>query len=570
MVSPAGKDEPALDEIRVALDKITGSEVFRHSPQLIAFLRFVVEAALRGESERIKGYTIAVEALGRRADFDPQYDPIVRTEAGRLRRALERYYAGPGAADPVVIEIARGGYVPAFRSRETRRRGWAEWRQLTAVQSAGRRWPAIGVLIVLILVASGIAVWFVWPRTENAAADLSPGNALPVVSLASVEGVGSSSSSTAEFEGLRNRMRDALARFDEINVASGAPVRGTKSSYKRTPPGREPVDEYELTELVDRNADGSVNLTFALLDTDDNTVVWSQSFEHVSPTTDWDATQNAIVRAVATSLAGPFGVIHAHEHGKSALDPRLACLIDAVEYVWNFNIDMHAGVRACLERITRLDPNFAPAFAMLHFVYVREFYNDLNFGPSDPLILERAMQAAQRAVSLKPQSAWAHAALESAYYAMGETAAALAEGDTAVSLNPLDPMTVDHHGVRLVLAGEIDKGEALLRDASKNKIVINANLVDFCLFLVAYLKGDRETASRHANLSFSDRHVLGLVARLLSAKDDPQKAAQIRERLVTLYPKFREDPRRALAKFFPAAGLADRLVHDLREMGAVN
>src|SRR4029077_14223370 len=104
MVSPAGKDEPALDEIRGALDKITGSEVFRHSPQLIAFLRFVVEAALRGESERIKGYTIAVEALGRRADFDPQYDPIVRTEAGRLRRALERYYAGPGAADPVVIE----------------------------------------------------------------------------------------------------------------------------------------------------------------------------------------------------------------------------------------------------------------------------------------------------------------------------------------------------------------------------------------------------------------------------------------------------------------------------------
>ncbi len=207
---------------------------------------------------------------------------------------------------------------------------------------------------------------------------------------------------------------------------------------------------------------------------------------------------------------------------------------------------------------------------MLHFVYMREFYNDLNFGPSDPLILERAMQAAQRAVSLKPQSAWAHAALESAYYAMGETSAALAEGDTAVSLNPLDPMAVDSHGIRLVLAGEIDKGAALLREAGKNKIVINPNLVDFCLFLVAYLKGDRETASRHANLSFSDRHVLGLVARLLSAKDDPQKAAQIRDRLVTLYPKFREDPRRAIAKFFPATGLADRLVHDLREIGAVN
>lgn len=60
MPSRAGKDGPARGEIRAALDQITESEVFRHSPQLIAFLRFVVEAALRGESERIKGYTIAV------------------------------------------------------------------------------------------------------------------------------------------------------------------------------------------------------------------------------------------------------------------------------------------------------------------------------------------------------------------------------------------------------------------------------------------------------------------------------------------------------------------------------
>lgn len=569
MLSAEGKDQPAVDEIRAALDKIAASEVLRHSPQLIAFLRFVVEAALRGESERIKGYTIAVEALGRRADFDPQNDPIVRTEAGRLRRALERYYAGPGAADPVVIEIARGSYVPSFNRRSAPRRR-ADGRQLGGLQSASRRWPLIGVFIVSILAVSALALWSVWPRTETTVADFRAGNGLPVVAIAAVETIGSSSSSAAKFEGLRSRMRDALARFDEINVASGAPAGLVKSSYKRRSSTRAPADEYELTEQVERNPDGSVNLTFALLDADDNTVVWSQTFRDISPAADWDAAQDAIVRAVATSIAEPFGVIHAREHGKPALDPRLACLIDAVEYVWNFNTDMHAGVRACLERVTRLDPNFAPAFAMLHFVYVREFYNDLNFGPSDPLILERAMQAAQRAVSLKPQSAWAHAALESAYYAIGETSAALAEGDTAVSLNPLDPMAVDSHGIRLVLAGEIDKGAALLHEAGKNKIVINPNLVDFCLFLVAYLKGDRETASRHANLSFSDRHVLGLVARLLSAKDDPRKAAQIRDRLVTLYPKFREDPRRAIAKFFPATGLADRLVHDLREIGAVN
>jgi len=42
MFSPAGKDAPAVGDIRAALDQITGSEVFRNSPQLIAFLRFVV------------------------------------------------------------------------------------------------------------------------------------------------------------------------------------------------------------------------------------------------------------------------------------------------------------------------------------------------------------------------------------------------------------------------------------------------------------------------------------------------------------------------------------------------
>ena len=71
--------EPTTEEVRAALGRIISSEGFRHSPQMSAFLRFVVEAKLRGEAEQIKAYTIATEALGRRQDFDPQDDPIVRT-----------------------------------------------------------------------------------------------------------------------------------------------------------------------------------------------------------------------------------------------------------------------------------------------------------------------------------------------------------------------------------------------------------------------------------------------------------------------------------------------------------
>jgi adenylate cyclase len=68
----------------------------------------------------LKAYTIAADALGRDANFDPQNDPIVRVEAGRLRRALDHYYTDGGCNDPIVIELPRGHYVPVFRANNAR------------------------------------------------------------------------------------------------------------------------------------------------------------------------------------------------------------------------------------------------------------------------------------------------------------------------------------------------------------------------------------------------------------------------------------------------------------------
>jgi len=109
------EDRPTADEVRAALDRIAASDAFRACPQLVAFLRYVVEATLRGGQDRIKGYTIAVEALGRGDDFNPQDDPIVRVEAMRLRRALQRYYANGGRNEAVQIVLPVGSYVLAFR-----------------------------------------------------------------------------------------------------------------------------------------------------------------------------------------------------------------------------------------------------------------------------------------------------------------------------------------------------------------------------------------------------------------------------------------------------------------------
>lgn len=131
-------DAPRADEVRSALDRAVASEVFRGSPQLVAFLRYVVEATLRGDAERIKGYTIALEAFGRDETFDPQTDPIVRVEAARLRRAINRYYAGAGSREAIQIELPLGNYVPMFRRVEiappAHRRMWPagrfDWRRI--------------------------------------------------------------------------------------------------------------------------------------------------------------------------------------------------------------------------------------------------------------------------------------------------------------------------------------------------------------------------------------------------------------------------------------------------------
>lgn len=115
---PDAAGAPSAGEVSSALDRVLASDGFRGSPQLAAFLRYVVEATLRGEAERIKGYTVAIEALGRSDTFDPQTDPIVRVEAARLRRAINRYYAGAGSCETIQIELPLGSYVPVFRRVE--------------------------------------------------------------------------------------------------------------------------------------------------------------------------------------------------------------------------------------------------------------------------------------------------------------------------------------------------------------------------------------------------------------------------------------------------------------------
>jgi hypothetical protein len=112
--STAGLADPSASDVREALSRVLASRTVRSAGRARTLLEFVVGETLSGRGDRLKGYTIAVGALGRRDDFDAQSDSFVRVEAGRLRRRLVEYYSDEGRHDRVRIELRRGTYRPVF------------------------------------------------------------------------------------------------------------------------------------------------------------------------------------------------------------------------------------------------------------------------------------------------------------------------------------------------------------------------------------------------------------------------------------------------------------------------
>src|ERR1700688_3328672 len=115
---PMPSRESEAQAVRRQLARVLESPGFSRNERLSGFLRFVVEGHLDGQDHALKESVIAVEVFGRSPDFDSRLDPVVRTEAVRLRARLSDYYQKEGKADALVIELPKGGYVPRFREIE--------------------------------------------------------------------------------------------------------------------------------------------------------------------------------------------------------------------------------------------------------------------------------------------------------------------------------------------------------------------------------------------------------------------------------------------------------------------
>jgi hypothetical protein len=569
---------PAPAEIRAAVERMIASDVFVRSPQLGAFLRFVTDATLSGKSDRIKAYTIGIEVLRRDTSFDPQLDPIVRVEATRLRRAIERYYAGSGQDEPIVLDLPRGSYVPAFRLRESAVLPpamlggvgwWTQW--LSGVPVPAARVAAVAIALSATgylsrpsdIVTASTVTRDLGPGRSAA---LSPGNGMPVVRIEPIRMIGAQPSHTVTAERLQAKISDAFARFDTINV-SLAPTPVLASEATILPAN----SDYVLSSAVEY-ADDAATVWFTLTSTAENKVVWSNTFERVQPPGGKGVTEDSVVIALTNSLLQSYGVIRAHDRANQLAsnsgDPRYRCILQAADSMRTADSQAHELARGCLEHLTALDPSFAVGATFLAMIYNREFQLDYPAHPGDQLPLDRALKAARQAIAVHPEGARGYLALMLVQFNRRDLAAAVEAGKRSIALNKYDMLALGEFGGRLILSGKIEKGMALLREAGQNESARPA-WHHVYLFIGSYMTGDMAEAVRQAGEIPNDNMAIGKVVQLLAAHaaGKPDEVRKAIERLNAIGPAWVSNPQKQLERIIPDRAVVERLAKGLAAAG---
>jgi hypothetical protein len=111
---PPGK----VEEVRMLLEHVLDSHLFRGSRRCQTLLRHITEQTLAGDTSSLKERTLGVEVFGRPPDYDTAQDPVVRASASEIRKKLAQYYQEPGHESEARIELLSGSYIAEFHFNE--------------------------------------------------------------------------------------------------------------------------------------------------------------------------------------------------------------------------------------------------------------------------------------------------------------------------------------------------------------------------------------------------------------------------------------------------------------------
>lgn len=561
-VSPANpflrRDDVFTPEsIRAQLTRILDSLDFDATARTRNFLTYVVEETIAGRAERIKAYAIATIVFGRDATFDAHSDPVVRIEAGHLRRALDRYYLTAGVSDAIVISVPKGSYVPNFEARELPR--------LTAPADKPSSWRSMLPIALLSLAAVIVSSWLL---VEWMGGDRRPkAPAIPHLLVKPFDDLTNAGNSRAIAVGLTREIIGQIAKFKDIVAIEGDAPPGTAV----------PSDDqrYILAGDVEM-ADNQFRLRARVINGIDNSVIWAKSYDGDLKASKLIAVEGEIARQVATTLAQPYGIIFqadTYQQPRNAPDDwqAYACTLSYYAYRASLDAKTHPIVRKCLEDAVQRFPTYASAWALLSQTYVDEIRFRYPVDPSSsPASIDRALAAARRAVELDPENIRALQSEMFALYFHGDIEAALKVGELAFSINPNDTELVGEYGYRLALSGDWSRGCAMVEETRQ----LNPGPLAYyesALALCSYFRDDfREAATWIAKTRVPANPNYHLIAAAIFAESG-QARDMVRERewLLTNAPKLVANLRSEIAMRVVRPADVERLLSSLQKAGVV-
>ena len=395
----------SAEAVRDELQRILGSDRFLSSQRPGRFLRFVVESTLAGKQDQIKEYLIGVEVFGRPATYDPKEDPIVRIEAGRLRKRLSEYYSRLGATDPVIIELPKGGYVPAFRAQsvskelDTVRSGNAALAPVIPIRKASS-WKS-GMVAALLITAAVIlaSIGYALFRYRFSGTPTSIA-VLPFLNL--------SGGSEGDYlsEGLAEELTTDFAQLNRLRVVAATSAFQFRDKSEDVRKIGQALNAEALMEGSISPSNGKLRVDAQLVDARNGYHLWSKAYE--VPSNDLFTFEQDIVRESARVLNIPLS--DANPAMKSDTENAEAHdLYLRGRYLWNTRQlpDMLESVQL-FDRAIKDDPDYALAYAGLADSYTVMAVNT-QMSPAEAV--PRANAALQHALALDPNLAQAHATL---------------------------------------------------------------------------------------------------------------------------------------------------------------
>ena len=527
----ASDSKPTPETIRIQLNRILQYAQFRGSNKQRKFLSFVVNETLADRDSQLKGYTIAVTVYGRKEGFDPQIDPIVRVEAGRLRRALEHYYLTAGRNDPVRIEIPKGGYTPTF--------------QVGMMQSSRAK---------AVISEDGDSEIYMGPSVA----------VMPLLNLTGYE--------EQEYfvDGITEELTAELARYQEFQIiASQSTMRfkGERVDLKEV--GRDLGVQFLLTGSI-RKGSKKVKVTTRLLDTSTFEQIWGESYTRDLTAADLIALQEEVAHRVAGAIADQYGLISrrlARDSRKKA--PADMKAYDAILQFYHYETiltpEVFKNALAALERAVEIDPEYGLAWAMLGHLYADNYA--LGFCEIEAP-LEKALTFAQKGVALAPENQFARDALTLVHFHRGDKDFFLKHVEETISLNPNSPYIVGVAGWHMALYGEWDRGLTLLKKGMKLN-PYHPTWFHLAPFMDYYRSAAYENAFAEA-LKFNYPELfwdplmravsLGQLGRL----DEARSAI---DELLKLEPDFARQGRRLISCYVKVDDLIHRIIEGLNKVG---